>query len=441
MSAGIDPLVLLYPLVLIFVWLIYAGIKRRRRQRNEAIWEDNLKAGLTEPVSLHPVINPSRCIGSGSCVSACPEGQVIGMMNGKAALIDPTRCIGHGACAAACPHDAIDLVFGTAKRGVDIPVLDEQFCTSVPGIYIAGELGGMGLIRNAISQGWQAITAMSISPTIMKEMRRDPDLPIVIVGAGPAGLSAALAAHAIKAPCKVLEQDTLGGTIAHYPRGKLVMTQPVSLPLVGKLNHTRVSKEDLMEFWRKTVEQFPLDIQTGQRVTDVQPHAEGGFLVSTASGLEQRAAGVLLAIGRRGLPRRLEVPGENLTKVVYRMIDPEQYQGQKVLVVGGGDSALEAAVSLSEQPGCEVTLSYRGEAFNRARSRNRDRLNAAVDSGQLQLLLNSKVESIQKTQVYVRQGHQRITLTNDSVIIAAGGLLPTPFLQQIGVQTETRYGT
>jgi thioredoxin reductase (NADPH) len=430
-------LALIYPLILLLIWLVYAVIQRRQQSRSAAIWEDNLQAGLTEPMSLHPVINPLRCIGSSSCVSACPEGNVIGMLDGKASLIDPTRCIGHGACAAACPHGAIELVFGTARRGVDIPLLDEQFQTSVPGIYIAGELGGMGLIRNAVTQGKQAMEAIAARTSV----KQYSGLQVVVIGAGPAGLSAALTARSSGLRCKVLEQDSLGGTIAHYPRGKVVMTQPVNLPLVGKLQFTRVSKEKLIDFWSGVLKQHPLDIETGVRVEHVEGSADKGFDVLCADGTRIRTASVLLAIGRRGTPRRLDVAGEDQTKVVYRLIDPEQYQGQRVLVVGGGDSALEAAASLAQQPGCQVTLSYRSKAFSRARSRNREQVEAAQEEGRLQVLLESQVMEIESDRVVLTMQGETLVLANDIVIIAAGGLMPTPFLERMGVVSETRYGT
>ena len=152
-----DPLIIFYLLPLLIIWAIYLGLRRRTDARSRATREAAAEAGLLEPSSLHPKIDPVKCLGCGACVSVCPEGDVLGMINGKAELIEPSECIGHGACKAACPRDAITLVFGTETRGVDIPHVGPDFQTNVPGIFIAGELGGMGLIRNAIEQGRQAI--------------------------------------------------------------------------------------------------------------------------------------------------------------------------------------------------------------------------------------------------------------------------------------------
>ena len=196
------------------------------------------------------------CIGCNSCSEVCPEGDVIGIIEEKAALINPTDCIGHGACAEACPVDAITLVFGTEKRGVDIPYVNENFETNVPGIFIAGELGGMGLIRNAIEQGRQAMESICQKPGL----GQGNDLDVVIIGAGPAGFSATLGAHANNLRYVTLEQESLGGTVSHFPRGKLVMTQPAELPIVGKVQFTEISKEQLLGFWHKVATKTAIKI-------------------------------------------------------------------------------------------------------------------------------------------------------------------------------------
>ncbi len=422
------------PFLLIWGWHLRAVNKRERKAANTL--SEVTKAGLTEPASLHPVIDLNRCIGSGSCVTACPEGNVLGMIRGKAHLIDPTRCIGHGACKASCHRDAISLVFGTAKRGVDIPNVNPDFQTNVPGLFIAGELGGMGLIRNAVNQGSQAMDSIGR----LDGLGRSDRLDVVIIGAGPAGLAAALGAIEKGLSYKVLEQDTLGGTVSHFPRGKVVMTAPAKLPIVGKVRFTEVSKEELLAFWEKVIADTGIQVQTGERVEDVL-REDDGFVVKTAAGESYRARAVLLAIGRRGTPRKLGVPGEEQSKVVYRLIDPEQYREKKVLVVGGGDSALEAAASIADEPGTTVTLSYRSEAFSRAKEKNRKRVAEAEAAGRLQLLMRSNVTAIHPDRVELEQGGNTITIDNDAVIVSAGGVLPTPFLKRIGIDVETKYGT
>lgn len=390
---------------------------------------------MTEPASLHPVIDPARCLGCATCTRACPEGDVLGIINGKAELIEPTHCIGHGACASACPTSAITLVFGSASRGVDLPTVGPDFQTNVPGIFIAGELGGMGLIRNAVEQGRQAVES------IRKQRRPQSgqSLDLLIVGAGPAGFAAALAAKAAGLTYVVVEQDDLGGCVFKYPRGKVVMTAPVKLPLVGAVNFRETTKEALLEFWRGVELQQQLNVRYRERVERVR-QLPSGFEVETGKG-RHVAASVLLAIGRRGTPRRLGVTGEDLAKVVYAFIDPEQYRGKHVLVVGGGDSALEAAGRIAEEPGTTVTLSYRGSAFSRAKPANRERVERLRRDGQLSVMMPSQLKAITEAGVDVDSEGRSINLPNDAVIICVGGVLPTEFLKAAGIAMETKYGT
>jgi thioredoxin reductase/ferredoxin len=435
LTISLDPVLALYAVPLIAIWTVYLGIRKRNEHRSILRRTEAAEAGLTEPTSLHPSIDPAKCLGCGACVSACPEGDILGLIRGKAVLVEPTSCIGHGACKAACPTRAITLVFGTETRGVDLPVVGPDFQTNVPGLYIAGELGGMGLIRNAIEQGRQAIDSIRRLDGIGR-----PDvLDVVIVGGGPAGFSASLAALAHRLNFLTLEQESFGGTVAHYPRGKLVMTAPATLPLIGRVSFTEVSKEKLLSFWRRAADKTGLEIRYGERVEAID-RVKSGFVVrSTRSSYPCRS--VLLAIGRRGTPRKLDVPGEEQPKVVYRLIDPEQYRGTHVLVVGGGDSALEAAASIAEQPNTSVTLSYRGEAFGRAKAKNRARVEAAARRGTLTVKLRSNVKAIGREEALIECGGRQMTLRNDTVVVCAGGILPTSFLKTVGIHVETKYGT
>lgn len=424
----------LYAAVLVLVLVFYVRRQKRVHASHHRELKENVEAGLVEPASLHPVINPARCIGSGSCAAACPE-DALGVVNGKAVLKNASACIGHGACMAACPMQAISLVFGTEKRGVDIPNISADFETNVPGIYIAGELGGMGLVRKATEQGRQAMEA------IRKRRPRDRgDLDVLIVGCGPAGLSAGLTAIQHKLRYRIIEQeDSLGGAVYHYPRNKITMTAPVNLALVGKVKFGEVSKEKLLEFWNSVVERTDLKIAYRERLTGIERRGDG-FVVQTSKGTYSTSS-VLLAMGRRGTPRKLDVPGEESSKVVYRLVDPEQYKGQKVLVVGGGDSALEAAIAVSEQPGTEVILSYRSAAFARVKAKNRARLDELRQSGSIKVLLESKVVSIEPTAVRISHAGETHSFSNDVVIVCAGGELPTPLLQKVGIEFETKFGT
>ena len=423
----------LYLAVLAALWWFYVRRQRRVQREHAQQLQQSIEAGLAEPASLHPVIDPLRCLGSSSCLKACPE-EALGIVDGKAVLVNGAACIGHGACRAACPVDAIELVFGTEKRGIDIPQVDPHFQSNVPGIFIAGELGGMGLIRKAAEQGRQAIE------TLRTRKRGAFDLDVVIVGCGPAGLSAGLAAIQHKLRYRLIEQEpSLGGAVFHYPRNKIAMTAPVKLALIGKVRFGEVQKEKLLEFWNAVVRKTGLQIAFRECMEAVEPEGEG-FVVRTGQG-SYRTRSVLLTMGRRGTPRKLEVPGEESPKVVYRLIDPNQYDGQAVLVVGGGDSALEAALAVAERPGTEVTLSYRSASFSRVKQKNRLALGEAQRSGRVRVELESSVIEIEPERVRLNTATGPATLANQAVIVCAGGLLPTPLLQKIGIQFETKHGT
>lgn len=236
-----------------------------------------------------------------------------------------------------------------------------------------------------------------------------------------------------------LEQESLGGTVSHYPRGKVVMTQPAELPLVGKVRFRETTKEDLMEFWEKIVADTELKVNCGEPMSSIEPD-EDGYIVTTPK-ISYKTKNVLLTIGRRGTPRKLGVPGEELPKVVYRLIDPEQYRGQKVLVVGGGDSALEAATSIADEPGTQVTISYRSEAFSRAKEKNRQKVEAAVAAGTLTTLMKSTTKEITEDTVILDQEGEKIEIGNDAIIVSAGGILPTGMLKELGIEIETKHGT
>jgi thioredoxin reductase (NADPH) len=432
-----SPITIIYAVPIGLIWAFYILWQLRAEAKSRAAKAAAIEAGLVEPASLHPIIDPAKCLACGSCVTACPEGHIIGLINGKAELVEPTHCIGHGACREACPYDAITLVFGTEKRGLDIPHVSPDFQTNVPGVYIAGELGGMGLIRNAIEQGSQAIESVRKQSTPRPSQGYD----VIIVGAGPAGFAASLAAMKHKLRFLTVEQDSFGGTVSHYPRGKVVMTAPANLPLGGKLKFRTVSKERLLQVWNEISRKTRLKekIKYGEEVKSISGRV-GAFEVRTTRGSYQTAS-VLLAIGRRGSPRKLNVEGEEQSKVVYRMIDPEQYRRQHVLVVGGGDSALEAATSIAEQPGTTVTLSHRSEAFSRAKVKNRELVEAARKAGRLKVLFESSVKRIGSSDVEIEYKGRQVRIKNDAVIVCAGGILPTVFFKSIGIEVETKYGT
>jgi thioredoxin reductase/Pyruvate/2-oxoacid:ferredoxin oxidoreductase delta subunit len=425
------------PVTLIGAW--YWRAHSRHESDSIGVLVSATEQGMIEPPTLHPEIDHTKCIGCRSCVAACPEQyahKVLGMIGNKAHLVGPTDCIGHGACKTVCPADAITLVFGTSRRGVDIPTVDSDFQTNVRGVFIAGELGGMGLIRNAVEQGRQAMN--SIQQLVAQP--HSNTLDVVIIGAGPAGFTATLAAKESGLRSATIEREELGGTIAHFPRRKLVMTRPADLPIVGKMRFREVQKETLIDFFAEVEKKTGIIINYGEQVEQIEAAPNGGYAVRTNRRVYNTRA-VLLAIGRRGMPRKLGVPGEDRDKVVYRVIDPDQYRNLHVLVVGGGDSALEAATTIAAEAGTTVTLSYRSGAFTRAKAKNRARVEEMAAAGRLRVLLNSNVVSIGEKDVTVDSGGSVETMPNDAVVISAGGILPSGFLRSVGIEVETKWGT
>ncbi len=375
---------------------------------------------------MHPHIDAINCIGCGSCAAACPEEDVISVLSGKAVLVHGSKCVGHGLCAEACPVGAITLVMAAPGRSAWLPILSAQYETTLPNVFIAGELGGMGLIKNAITQGKAAVEEIA--------KRRRPGngvLDLVIIGAGPAGLGAGLKAKEAGMRFCVLEQGDIGGTILQYPRRKIVMTSPVEVPLWGTLRLRETSKESLLEVWQKILAKTNLEIRTSEKVVDLQRDGEEYRVISSAE--EYRTRHVVLALGRRGTPRKLAVPGEELGKVTYRLIDAATYQDCDVLVVGGGDSAVEAAIALGLQKTNRVTLSYRQPEFTRIKGRNQAHLKEQVKKGTIVTLLQSQVRAIGENSVVLETPAGRREIKNDAVIVSIGGEMPFEFLERLGI--------
>ncbi|KAA3633151.1 MAG: 4Fe-4S dicluster domain-containing protein [Calditrichaeota bacterium] len=423
-------------LCIIFIPYIYWKKHSGKEKKAVQLYSENLKTGYTEPVTLHPKIDPNQCIMTGACVKACPEGEILGIVKGKAQIIQPSRCIGHGACQSACPTDAISLVFGTKKRGIDIPMVKETFETNVPGIYIAGELGGMGLIRNAITQGKEAVEYIAKS---LNGTRGNGTVDLAIIGAGPAGIAASLQAKKDGLSYITLEQEKdFGGTVAAFPRQKLVMTQPMDIPLYGKFKNREIQKEELIELWKQVTSQNDIQLTLQSKVESIKKEDEL-FSITSTSGV-YKAKKVLLTIGRRGTPRKLGVQGEKTNKVTYNLLDPEQYKNKHLLVVGGGDSAVEAALRLGEQEGTTVTLSYRKDTFSRIKDKNREKIETAHQARWVNIIFNSQIESIHSDHIILNHDSKSEQIKNNYVFIFIGGELPNKFLSQIGIEMETKFG-
>jgi dihydropyrimidine dehydrogenase (NAD+) subunit PreT len=406
---------------------------RRARQR----LAEAARLELDVPTSLHPVIDPDVCIGSGSCLSACPEGDILGIVGGVATLINASACIGHGRCAVECPVGAIKLVFGSARRGVELPEVDAGFESSRPGVYVVGELGGMGLIKNALVQGLQVAAGIAEQLT-PRPAPRTGIVDVAIVGAGPAGLAAAAGARAAGLSCRVIEQDSLGGTVAHYPRHKIVMTSTVELPYYGSFGKRTMSKEELLEAMLVLKKRARVRVHEGAKVTGIDGEL-GDFRVATTRG-SLHARRVVLATGRRGSPRPLGVPGEAGRNVTYRLIETAQYEGKRVLVVGGGDSAVEAAIQLAGESSAKIALVYRRPELARCRPLNKQKLDALVKGGRVNLLLSTEVISVAADAAELQTKARRWSLPIDYVIACLGGELPTQFLEAAGVKIHRHDG-
>ncbi|MBK7538556.1 MAG: NAD(P)-binding domain-containing protein [Myxococcales bacterium] len=417
-------------------YIAWTRLDARSHRRAAALHEDVLALGDEAfPPSIHPEIDLSECIGSGACVRACPEGEVLAITDGRARLVNPLACIGHGACLAACPVGAIRLVFGTATRGVELPKLTPSFETSQPGVYIVGELGGMGLIRNAVEQGRQAADAIARAGRRAKADQLDA----VVIGAGPAGISCALALLAHQRSVLVVDQEKYGGTIAHYPRAKVVMTGSFDLPGFGRVRRKTMSKEQLLELWHEVRDRTGLSVREGVRVEALRREPQG-WLVE-AEGFRQQALHVVLALGRRGAPRKLGVPGEELAKVSYRLLEPEPFAGQHVLVVGGGNAAADCALALAQFKGCaSVGLSYRRAELARLRPSVRAAIERAFADRTITAHLQTELMEIRPAEVLLKTPRGQEPLRNDHVIVQIGGQAPGELLRTIGIELVEKRG-
>jgi thioredoxin reductase/NAD-dependent dihydropyrimidine dehydrogenase PreA subunit len=420
-----------FALLLLIPVLRHLRATRRREASALAATRARGMEATARPTGQHPHIDVSNCIGCAACVDVCPEGDVLGIVGGKAAIVHGEKCIGHGLCAEACPVGAITLVLAPPGIGADLPRLTPEYETTVPNIFVAGELGGLALIRNAVNQGRDCVDI--IARRLRTGRGATPAMhDVCIVGAGPAGISASLRATERRLRYVTLERGELGGTVTHYPRRKLVLTSPVELPLYGSFRKLEITKENLLRLWKELAERYRLRINTGETVEQVRRDPDGCFSVTTSKGL-YRTRAVILALGRRGTPRKLNIPGEELPKVMYSLLDAESYANAKILVVGGGDSAVEAAMGLAHQRGNRVTLSYRRDTFSRLKERNSARLRDCIRSGKLEILLSSRPVEIRPGSVVLEVSGVKRELPNDYVWIFAGGVPPNALLERIGV--------
>jgi thioredoxin reductase (NADPH) len=418
-------------------FLIYQKkLKKREAKAREAA--ERGKTYSSGPLAQHPHIDSVYCIGCSICTHVCPEGDVLAMLGGKAVIVNGHKCIGHGLCADVCPVGAITMVMASPSMGADMPTLSSEFETSIQNMFIIGELGGMALIKNAINQGRDCVDIISNRVKAMGAARSVAGVSdVLVVGAGPGGISASLRAIENKLSYITVEQDEIGGTVAKYPRQKLVLTSPVNFPMHGKFTKMQLSKEDLLAFWKKLGERADFKVRSGEKVEDVQKGPDGIFTVTTSKG-QYRSHAVILALGRAGTPRKLDVKGEDLPKVMYRLIEADHYINKKILIVGGGDSAVEAAMGLARQSGNTVTLSYRQDRFSRIKERNAQHIEECIKTGTIKMLFNSNPVEFKPESVVIEVQGTVQEIPNDFVWIFAGGTPPNAFLKKIGIEFGTR---
>lgn len=418
-------------IIAFFIWHYLRKEKKREEQALAAVEKGKLRSD--GPQSQHPHIDATYCIGCAACTMVCPEGDVLAMLGGKAVIVNGYKCIGHSLCAEVCPVGAITMVMASPSMGGDMAYLTPEYETSIKNLFIVGELGGLALIKNAINQGRDCIDLVARRSASPGGARPASDIyDVLIVGAGPAGISASLRAIEKKLHYITVDEGEIGGTVAKYPRQKLVMTSPVEFPMYGKFKKTELSKEELIEFWNKVLQRVDFKFRKGEKVEDIKKGDDGIFTVATPKS-RYRARHVVLALGKSGSPRKLGVPGEDLPKVMYRLIEADHYVNNKILVVGGGDSAIEAAMGLGHQVGNQVTLSYRKEAFSRIKERNAQRIQESIRKSKVKVMFNSNPVEFKKDSVVLEANGKTQEIPNDYVWIFAGGEPPTAFLKKIGV--------
>lgn len=411
--------------------LVPGAVARIRRQRMRK--DDTGLAKPAERVRL-PQVDAATCLGCHACVDACPF-DVLAVERYVAVVVRPEACCGLTLCEQVCPNGSLSITDG-APIG-DRPRLDATLQSlDRPGVYLAGDVTGVPLIKNAIVQGSAVVDHIADA---LPEHAFPLDL--VVVGAGPAGIAAALRAKERGLRYRVLEQGSVAQSIRSFPRGKLIYDQPLELPLAGKLWLEEATKEELLAKWTRIVRQERLAIDEGMRLVGVTP-LENGFEIA-AEDVERsqtvepyRAARVLLAIGMRGSPRKLELllTPEIESKVFYHLADARSFAGQRVLVVGLGDTAMETAIAIAHQPMTQVTVAYRGDAFHRGKPRNVAELKRLVQAGKVELVMMAAVRSVEHEFVELDVAGAARRLPNDAMFVMIGSLPPSRVLSAAGVQ-------
>ncbi|MBL8747803.1 MAG: NAD(P)-binding domain-containing protein [Planctomycetes bacterium] len=425
-------------LALAAMWHRRADLRRQRKVLAERAAMARRTAD-SAPIEV-PTIDLAKCMGCGTCVTSCPEDGVLALVHGQAAVVNAGACVGHARCVAECPVGAVTLSRGELDKRRDVPALhDDLQAVGTDGLFLVGEITARSLIRTATEQG--ARTAATIAARVRAAGPAKKGVhDAVIVGAGPGGLACALGCREHGLDFLLLDQEkAIGGTVAKYPRRKLVLTEPIELPLHGRVPKREFEKEELIALWQDLAARHRLPFRGGVAFDRAERRDDGVFVVHTDHGT-LHARHVVVAVGRRGSPRRLGVPGEDLPHVAYALLDAASYENRNVLVVGGGDSAAETALALAEQKGNSVAIAYRQDAFFRLRTKNRERLEARIAEGRIEALLSTEVVSIGANSVELVQhgggGKVALQLLADDVFVMAGGTAPFAQLEKSGISFD-----
>ncbi len=385
--------------------------------------------------NLRPQIDVDLCVGCGTCVHVCPFN-VLEIVNEKAIAARLDDCTGYAACALECPTNAIVLVPGGPMQQVELPLYNDTLETNVGGLYLAGEVTGKALIKIAINQGKQVVESIMKSPP-----PKNGAYDIIVVGGGPAGVSTGLAAKKEGLKVLVLEQGSVANTIQNYPRHKFVMAEPVMIPLYGPLWMEDASKETLLEQWTEIITKTGLIVNEQEKVLSVV-RGDGIFEVTAKKGetvQTYKGYRVVIAVGKRGSPRKLGVPGEDSPKVAYSLLDAESYHGKAVCVVGGGDSGIEAANGLARaELENKVWIVHRTADFGKAKPRNQKKIKKAMDEGRIKAFFNAGVAEIKEASVVVKTEAGPVEIENDFLFVMIGGENPKKFLSQCGIEFSKR---